>query len=229
MLFFKNKKNEVPKVLKYKIDFYQDNYEDYFFLKEIDNSIHEIAFITYRKNEKDYAVRNIGNENERLIVAVGDISKIKCDCVVNAAKPSLLGGGGVDGAIHYAAGPELLKECKTLGGCEEGNAKITNAYNMHCKKIIHTVGPIWHGGERNEAETLKNCYINSLNLAIQNNLKTIAFPAISCGNYGYPSDQGITIALNTAMEFLDKYEDIKIIFVVNNIMYNVIQKEINNC
>lgn len=228
MLFFKRKKKqeEQPRLLKYRIGFYQDNLEDYFFLKELNDSISDIALITYRKGKDKFAVRNLGKKDERLIVAVGDIGTIKCDCVVNAARPSLLGGGGVDGAIHHAAGPELLEECKTLNGCEYGEAKITGAYNMHCKKIIHTVGPKWHGGDRNEPEILRNCYINSLNLAIENNLKTIALPAISCGNYGYPSKPGIEIALNVVMDYLDKYEDLTIIFVVNNTMYHILEQEL---
>ena len=230
--FFKKSKIEEKQVntnneyenIKY--GFYQDNLEDYIYEDNIENT-NELCIIEYRKSLNKYCIRNLGINNERLIICVGDISKIKCDVVVNAARPSLLGGGGVDGAIHAAAGPELVEECKTLNGCDYGEAKITNGYNMHCKKIIHTVGPRYKDGKSNESEILKNAYINSLNLAIENNLKTIALPAISCGNYGYPMDEGTKIAFDIAIKYLKEHNDLKIIFVVNNFIYREFQKIID--
>ena len=146
----------------------------------------------------------------------GDITKLKVDAIVNAANPSLLGGGGVDGAIHRAAGSELLEECRTLFGCDRGEAKITKGYNLPAKFVIHTVGPIWRGGFGGEAEVLRNCYLNSLKLAEKYNLKTIAFPAISTGVYGYPKDQAARIALSTVGEYLKHSSIETVIFVLHS-------------
>ena len=155
------------------------------------------------------------NPDSKLEIHRGDITKLNVDAIVNAANTTLLGGGGVDGAIHRAAGPELLAECRTLGGCRPGEAKITRGYRLPARFVIHTVGPVWRGGTRGEAETLANCYRNSLQVAVENGIKTIAFPAISCGAYGYPVQEAAQIAVNTTREFLandDKIE--KVIFVL---------------
>jgi O-acetyl-ADP-ribose deacetylase (regulator of RNase III) len=135
-------------------------------------------------------------------IVKGDIARLNVEAIVNAANTTLLGGGGVDGAIHRAAGEELLAECRTLGGCRPGEAKITRGYQLPADFVIHTVGPVWRGGKRHEPETLANCYRNSLQLASEHGIKTIAFPAISCGAYGYPITEAAQIALKTTQDFL---------------------------
>jgi O-acetyl-ADP-ribose deacetylase (regulator of RNase III) len=142
------------------------------------------------------------NPDSRIQVVQGDITKLEVDAIVNAANTTLLGGGGVDGAIHRAAGPELLAECRTLGGCRPGEAKITRGYRLPARFVIHTVGPVWRGGLEGEPETLANCYRNSLHLTGENEIKTIAFPAISCGAYGFPVEEAASIAFKTTREFL---------------------------
>jgi O-acetyl-ADP-ribose deacetylase len=145
----------------------------------------------------------------------GDITNLEVDAIVNAANTTLLGGGGVDGAIHRAAGAELLAECRMLGGCAPGEAKITRGYRLPARYVIHTVGPIWRGGKHDEAKTLANCYRNSLQLAVENEIGTIAFPAISCGAYGYPVEEAAHIAFKTTRDFIAANHGIqKVILVV---------------
>ncbi len=148
-------------------------------------------------------------------VKQGDITKEKTDAIVNAANPSLLGGGGVDGAIHRAAGPGLLDECKTLGGCRHGEARITGGYDLSAKYVIHTPGPIYKDGKHGEGEILKNSYLNSLLLAKEKNLRSISIPAISTGVYGYPKEEACEIAIGAALEFMeDNNYPIDIYFVL---------------
>ena len=155
-------------------------------------------------------------------VKIGDITKEKVEAIVNAANTSLLGGGGVDGAIHQAAGPELLMECIQLRGCKTGEAKITKGYKLPAKYVIHTVGPVWDNGNKNEDEALANCYRSSLKLARENQIKTIAFPAISTGVYRFPADRAAQIAVKTIKENLADVGVNKVFFVCfNEVNYKI--------
>ena len=167
---------------------------------------------------------------DRIKIIEGDITTQKVDAIVNAANKTLLGGGGVDGAIHKAAGPGLLKECRLLNGCETGQAKITKAYNLPAKYVIHTVGPVWFGGYNNEDELLKNCYKNSLELATKYNIETIAFPSISTGAYRFPVERAAKIAIQTVYDFLKNNNSIKTVYLVcfGQKAFDIYQKEIES-
>lgn len=159
-----------------------------------------------------------------------DITKIEVQAIVNAANESLLGGGGVDGAIHRAAGPQLLEECRTLHGCPTGEAKLTRGYNLPADYVIHTVGPVWRGGEGREAELLASCYYKSLMVAVENGIRTIAFPSISTGVYGYPVDRAAKVAVHTVNRFLsDNPGMIDVVYWVlfDDRTFNVYQSEID--
>jgi O-acetyl-ADP-ribose deacetylase len=167
---------------------------------------------------------------DHIHVKQGDITKETTDAIVNAANPSLLGGGGVDGAIHRAAGPGLLDECRKLGGCKHGEARITGGHNLKARYIIHTPGPIYRNGKQDEAEILKNSYMNSLKLARDNNIKSISFPAISTGVYSYPREEACTIAIDSAIEFMSNNDYlIEIYFVLyDKVNFDVYIDYLNN-
>ena len=165
----------------------------------------------------------------KIVLQKRDITKLKVDAIVNAANTTLLGGGGVDGAIHRAAGKELLEVCKTLNGCKIGEAKITRGYNLSAKYVIHTVGPVWNGGNHNEDELLASCYRNSLKLAVENGIKSIAFPAISTGVYLFPLERATKIAIDEVTKFLNDNDELeKVIFVAfDDRMYEIYNDVLN--
>ena len=151
--------------------------------------------------------------SSRIVIIAGDITQQRVDAIVNAANTTLLGGGGVDGAIHRAAGPELLAACRTLGGCATGQAKITRGFKLPAKWVIHTVGPVWHDGNHSEDELLANCYRSCFALAEQHGIKTVAFPCISTGAYGFPMDRAARIAVRETKSFLEGNQSVKVILV----------------
>jgi O-acetyl-ADP-ribose deacetylase len=169
--------------------------------------------------------------SDKISVIKGDITLLKVDAIVNAANNSLLGGGGVDGAIHKAAGPGLLEECRKMKGCPTGEARITGGYNLPARWVIHTVGPVWRGGNDGETETLAMCYRNCLEVAFRHGIKTIAFPSISTGAYGFPVEPASSIAVREVKSILERNELVeKVVFVCfNETVYDCYLKLIKNC
>lgn len=166
---------------------------------------------------------------KRIALVKGDITRQRVDAIVNAANNSLLGGGGVDGAIHRAAGPELLKECRTIGGCPTGEARISLGYNLPARYVVHTVGPIWRGGKSGEPELLRSCYRNCLDIVSKHNLNSIAFPSISTGVYGYPLELAIPIALKEITKYLKKNPDLERVIIVcfDSIVFDSYSQSLN--
>ncbi len=166
-------------------------------------------------------MKNSSTDKGKINAIIGDITAINADAIVNAANSSLLGGGGFDGAIHRAAGPELLEECRKLGGCPTGEAKITKGYRLPARWVIHTVGPIWHGGNSREDEFLAKCYRSCFEIADRRGIKSIAFPSISIGAYGFPIERASRIAVREMREFLDRNDSIEITVVCfNRVVYD---------
>ncbi len=167
---------------------------------------------------------------KRIHLIKGDITKLDVDAIVNAANSSLLGGGGVDGAIHRAAGPELVLECRMLNGCKTGQTKITKGYRLPARFVIHTVGPVWNGGSKNERELLKSCYDTSMDIAAENNIETIAFPNISTGIYGFPKPEACEIAVQTISQKLSEDSSFKAVYFVcfDDENYELYQKVLNS-
>ena len=168
--------------------------------------------------------------NNKIKLIQNDITKLKVDAIVNAANSKLAGGGGVDGAIHRAAGPELPEACRQLNGCPTGSAKLTQGFKLRARFIIHTVGPVWHGGSSNEVKLLASCYNTSLEISVQNNLDSIAFPNISTGIYGFPKEKAAEIAINTVTEFLERNEIPRQVFFVcfDEENYNIYSEILSN-
>lgn len=166
---------------------------------------------------------------KRLKIIKGDITQQEVDAIVNAADTTLLNGGGINGAIHQAAGPGLLEECKQLGGCTVGQAKLTQGYQLPAKYVIHTVGPTWRGGVRGEPKLLCSCYEETLNIALKNGIKTLAFPTISCGIHGYPASQAATIAIKEAADFLKQHEEIESVSFVcyDDTLFEIYQRALD--